>query len=164
MRPSFSRCSKSSPVTSRRAWACALGGLGLALGLMSAPAAQAQCYKKVKTQGCEGHKGNKELRCLNDAKLETQTAQVVVTNKSGRAIRFLYDEWHSKCGEDGTRMHSQQFSVPGGRSQTFTQLSPGPDTTCREGFILQCKNPDGSEVGCADVVDVRLESFKGNLQ
>jgi hypothetical protein len=164
MNPPDSWCSKPSPGIKHRPWAVALSGLGLVLGLVSAPAAEAQCYTKVKTQGCEGHKGSKELRCLNDAKLETQTAQVVVTNKSGRVIRFLYDEWHSKCGEDGTRIHSQQFTVPVGRPATFTQLAPGPGTTCREGFILQCKNPDGSNVNCAEVIDARLESFKGNQQ
>ncbi|ADO69272.1 hypothetical protein [Stigmatella aurantiaca] len=154
-------------VNNLKRWGAFLAQAGLVLVLVVSAAAEAQCFKRSKEQACENWNGNKEFRCASSDK-DVPTTQVAVRNRTGRDIRLRYDEWHSICGTPGGKVHSQEFTIPANGSTSFAQLSAGKSSagpiTCREGFIVECKNPDGSGVNCPEALSAQLEYFVGNQQ
>jgi hypothetical protein len=155
-------------VNSLKRWGAFLAQAGLALVLGVSAVAEAQCFKRSKEQGCENWNGNKEFRCASSDK-DVPTAQVVIRNRTGRDIRLRYDEWHSVCGTPGGKVHSQELTVPANGSTSLMQLGAGKAPggqliTCREGFIVECKNPDGSGVHCPEALSAQVEYFVGNQQ
>jgi hypothetical protein len=119
-----------------------------------------------KTEGCEVLK-NSDIRCLlNDSKVPTAT--IDLKNKTGSAVSFTVDEWHSRCGFSGGKVESNSFDLSGGATRRIDPQAPGTDKlgfqiTCREVFITGCKE-GAKSVNCKDAIEAKYTLWVGNKQ
>lgn len=86
---------------------------------------------------------------------------ISLKNKDDKIV-LTYDEYHSVCKFDGTKVISANFGVPVG-DLVLPMLSNSSDISCIEGWISQCHKA-GVPVDCGSVIKAEVLSFKGNKQ
>jgi len=161
------RAQTSSPSTLRRPMATVLKATSLLLTLAAGGSAVANSFKQVQVNDCDMWSSS-EFRCLaNDE--QRPTTRVLITNRTQDTLTFKYDEWHSRCGNWGGRVHAMTYTIPANGTLDFDMLAPGKDSynqtiTCREGFIYQCNKASGGSVNCPQALYVKRAYYVGNLQ
>ena len=149
---------KSSPLKSLKSSFKSRSGMTIlwATGLLLVVTVSASAQAQGRPGPCERWTDS-QYRCLAvDDHLPN--SKVFITNKTGAAIRFRYDEWRSFCGSPGSRAVAQVFSVPA-NTTVFIQQTPiagGIGSICKEGFIYECRDSAGNDVRCPDVLNAQL--------
>jgi hypothetical protein len=91
-------------------------------------------------------------------------AKLLISLKNKKdEILLTYDEYHSVCYSNGTKVISANFGIPVGKDLVLPMLSNRGDISCIEGWISQCHKA-GVPVDCGSVIKAEVLRFKGNKQ